>query len=632
MLDLKDSKILPHRLRPFHNIRAQLLDALIVGASYSFIFELRTISGSYDVNQVPFVLSAVLVTVLMMNIFGVYKRIWRYSSGYEITLLLKATAVSALILLLIAIWFAGNQVSFRVVISASLICFVGFAAVRYRSRLISGFAWRYRALVLNEYPKSSERVLIIGAGDVGQSLAMRLKYRYKDKRYKLVGFIDDDPAKVGMYVEGCRVLGTRHDIVRLATRHNVELIVVAIHNISGPRLREILSICEQTPALIKVVPDIFVGMNTSNQMMRPIEPQDLIGRHQVGRYEGIDFSTIIKRRVLVTGAAGSIGSELSRQICKYEPACLILVDNNESALHDLHIDLQAMHPQLKIVPFLVDVTQETSVEELFKQQSVDLVFHVAAYKHVPMLQQHPHQAIRNNIHGTLIIAKAAVAVSVERFVLISTDKAVKPSSVMGASKRICELILNFMSTRTDRTLFASVRFGNVLGSRGSVVPTFYRQLEQGGPLTVTSPDMTRYFMTIPEAANLIIHAAAITRGNDIFILKMGESVRILELAERIIRLRGLRPHIDIPVQFIGLRPGEKLHEELFYEHEMPLATEHPEILKVEPKSARVNGEIFWEYLDQLGQEVSENPALALESMMRFIANVEQPDRQVADRL
>jgi FlaA1/EpsC-like NDP-sugar epimerase len=605
------------------SLNAQLMDALLVVASYSIVFELRDLGTDSTLTaNVPFIVSAVLVNVLMLSIFGAYKRIWKYSSGYEITLLLNASLASSLVMVPLGLLWGRNLVPLSVVLAGNSACFVGFAAVRYRSRLISGAIWRYRALFFNEYPTHPERVLIIGAGELGQSLAMRLKHRQTDKHYSVVGFVDDDSSKLNMYVEGCRVLGTRHEIIQLVAKHHVDLIVVAIHNIAGHELREILSLCEQTSALIKVVPELFVGMNSSNHFMRPIEPEDLIGRRAIERYEGIDFSTILERRMMITGAAGSIGSELSRQLCQYQPTSLVLVDNNESALHDLYVDLQALNPGLEIVPILLDVTEPDRVKGAFAAHSPQIVFHVAAYKHVPMLEQHPVEAIRNNILGTVNVIQASADAGAERFVLISSDKAVNPSSVMGASKRICELILNCMSKADSKTLFASVRFGNVLGSRGSVVPTFTRQIERGGPITITSPEMTRYFMTLAEAANLIIHAAAITGGNDIFVLRMGESVRILELAERIIRLRGLRPYVDIPVMFTGARPGEKLHEELFYERENPQTTAHPEILKVEPGQIAVEAGWFWVQLEGLAAQVTERPDGAMETLQRFISSVE----------
>jgi FlaA1/EpsC-like NDP-sugar epimerase len=285
--------------------------------------------------------------------------------------------------------------------------------------------------------------------------------------------------------------------------------------------------------------------------------------------------------VLVTGAAGSIGSELSRQIASYDPTRLIILDNNESALHDLTLDLQVAYPQLALIPALVDITILQSITRVFATQAPQIVFHAAAYKHVPLLESHPKEALRVNVMGTRQLAELAQQHQVERFVLISTDKAVNPSSVMGASKRLGELTVHALcQNKACGTLFTVVRFGNVLGSRGSVVPIFTRQIEKGGPITVTHPEMTRYFMSISEAVNLVIHAACLTEGDDIFVLRMGEVVRILDIAERMVRLRGLRPYEDIEIQIVGIRPGEKMHEELHDPAENPVDTIHPYIMRL----------------------------------------------------
>jgi FlaA1/EpsC-like NDP-sugar epimerase len=456
-------------------------------------------------------------------------------------------------------------------------------------------------------------VLIIGAGESGQDLALRLKHRLPGNRYHVVGFIDDDPEKQNMYVEGCRVLGTRSDIVRLSNFYNVDLIVVAIHNVSGPDFREILSYCELTRALIKVVPDLeaLVTSRQTKALLRDVQVEDYIGRTVVSQHEDVDLSPVTGKVILVTGAAGSIGSELSRQIFHYHPKKVLVLDNNESGLHDLVTELKAAHPNAPVVPALIDITAPASLRAFFKEHKPQIVFHAAAYKHVPMLEFYPEQALRVNIHGTVNLAELSLNNGVERFVLISTDKAVCPSSVMGASKRVCELLLHALShSHIGNTIFTSVRFGNVLGSRGSVVPTFNRQIDSGGPVTVTHEEMTRYFMSIPEAVNLIIHAASMTQGDDIFVLRMGEVVRIVELAERMIRMRGLRPYIDIGIEFTGMRPGEKMHEALFNDHEKPLETLHPHIVKIEDWGNGFDLSLFLEGLGKLSHSFTSEHALS----------------------
>jgi FlaA1/EpsC-like NDP-sugar epimerase len=499
----------------------------------------------------------------------------------------------------------------------NLLALGGMIAVRYRSRLISGVEWRWRVLWRGEMPKAKTRVLIVGAGESGQALVWRLRHRFPNQEYAVVGFIDDDPDKQDMYIEGARVLGTRRDIQRMVDAFRVDLITVAMHNVSGADFREIIAECEKTKALIKVVPDILAAVQNQNHavLLRDVQIEDLIGRSVISRQEGIDLSLVSNRVVLVTGAAGSIGSELSRQVMLTDPQRIVLLDNNESGLHDLITELRARYPNIDVVPALVDVSLENGVRRVFEKHRPQLVFHAAAYKHVPMLEYYPSEALRVNISGTYNLAKLASEYLVERFVLISTDKAVNPSSIMGATKRVCELMVHMMSLQSkNATLFTAVRFGNVLGSRGSVVPTFNRQIDSGGPVTVTHREMMRYFMSIPEAVNLIIHAACLTAGDDIFILRMGEEVRILELAERMIRMRGLRPYVDIDIKVTGVRPGEKLNEELYTQTETPHPTLHPNIIRLNQWETRYTPASFWEEINRLTQSDALDADQALQQL------------------
>jgi FlaA1/EpsC-like NDP-sugar epimerase len=414
------------------------------------------------------------------------------------------------------------------------------------------------------------------------------------------------------------VLGTRHEIPALVDKHNVALIVLALHNITGQELRAILNICERTNAVIKSIPDLYGLLNAPNSMMlRDVQPEDLLGRSLVTRHAEVDLSPVTEKDVLISGAAGSIGSELSRQIMDFSPRRVILLDNNESGLHDLTIELRARFPSVTIEPVLVDVSNGAALERAFAQSSPQVIFHAAAYKHVPMLESSPYEALRVNVGGTANMTRLAARFGVERFVFISTDKAVNPSSVMGASKRLGELMLHACRQQGGTTLFTAVRFGNVLGSRGSVVPTFTRQIQNGGPVTITDREMTRYFMTIPEAVNLIIHAACLTCGDDIFLLHMGEVVRIVDLAERMIRLRGLRPYIDIDIVPTGIRPGEKLHEELYTSDEKLKDTIHPGIVQIESWHGQFDRDTFWRHIDSLGNQTGDAPVV-LGQLLRVI--------------
>jgi FlaA1/EpsC-like NDP-sugar epimerase len=598
--------------------RAATLDLMIVLAAYSIYIVTLGRSVMDGTNLINGALFGIIVSVVMLSmlyVFGIYHRIWERTSGHGISVIFNAVG-AATVIMVAANPLLDNILELTDIVIVNLMTLIGFIAVRYRSRLISGAEWRWKAIWHQEFPKSKEtRLLIVGAGEAGQTLAWRLKHRFINSDYRIMGFVDDDPEKQGMYVEGCRVLGGRFALPYLAETHNIDLIVVAIHNIGGPEFRDILNICAQTKARIKIVPDVFALMNAthSTTLLRDVQPEDLIGRNIVSQHDEVDMTPIINKVVLVTGAAGSIGSELSHQMSTYQPQKLLLLDANESNLHDLAVELSASNPDLELVPVLADITEREAIQAIYAEHRPQVVFHAAAYKHVPMLEKYPAQAVRVNVGGTKNVAELAQYYKAERFVLISTDKAVNPSSVMGASKRLCELMLHTLAEReNNNTLFASVRFGNVLGSRGSVVPTFNSQIAKGGPVTITHPEMTRYFMSISEAVNLVIHAACMTKGDDVYLLKMGETVKIIELAERMIRLRGMRPYKDIEIQFTGVRPGEKLHEELYNGSEQVFDTIHPGIIQL---MSYTKANISLQAVDTLLEEGLDDRADALTQLL-----------------
>ena len=600
--------------------RSALLDVVITWAAFLAVFFTRAVTTSLDLELGFYSLLAVtFVNLVALYSFGVYDRIWSRTSGHGVTVLIYAVVAATVVLSLADIIFSPRPVPLSVLLVGNMLALVGYVGIRYRSRLISGLTWRWRAVWHHEFPRSDIRILIIGAGNSGQTLALRMRYPQRDASYKIVGYIDDDPGKQGLYVEGYRILGTRQQIKELVETRHVDLIAFAIHNIEGDDFREILSICEQTKAKIKVVPDILADLNDKSAvaLLRDVQADDLLGRSEIARHEGVDLSPVEQKVILVTGAAGSIGSELSRQIVTYEPVRVILLDNNESGLHDLLLDLQERHPEVELIPALVDISLCDELHRVFARYRPQVVFHAAAYKHVPMLEHSPHEALRVNVRGTANLMALAHEFAVERFVFISTDKAVNPTSVMGASKRLGELMLHASALEGASTRFAAVRFGNVLGSRGSVVPTFTRQIQHGGPITITDEQMTRYFMTIPEAANLIIHAACITEGDDIYLLKMGETVRIVDLAERMIRMRGLRPYVDIAIVSTGIRPGEKLHEELFAESEAPMPTVHPGIVQLKSWQPGFDSQQFRRQTEDLLTQPGDGPEV-LRRIMQVI--------------
>ncbi len=591
-------KRLKHRVKWY--LSWFVVDTIIISFSYIISFYIRSSIGSYQsLTDMPlFNVFTVGITISYMYMFGGYHRIWARTSGEEVTLIIAAVFASLVTVLGVEIAILGQRpLPISVVVFANFLALIGFVMARYRSRAIRGLQWRWRLIWKHEIPLPTTRVLIIGAGESGENVARRLKNRtYDGRRYTVVGFIDDDEAKQNRYVLGCKVLGQRQNIPDIVVSQYVHLIVFAIHNITGQEFRDILSYCEKTNARIKVAPDVIAFMNDLNgsPLLRDLTAEDYLGRKQIGKNKDIDFSPIMGKRVLVTGAAGSIGSELCRQLVQdYKPEMLLMVDINESGIYDLMADLKSQFQEdVEIIDVLCDITHRQEVENVVAKYRPEVIFHAAAYKHVPMLERYPQQSIRVNIEGTLNVAECAVQYDVERFVLISTDKAVDPTSVMGASKRICELLVLSIAMQTNTTIFTAVRFGNVLGSRGSVVPIFQRQLEVGGPLTVTHPDMKRYFMSIKEAANLILHASCLTRNQDLFILKMGEEISILELARRMIRQRGLRPDVDIKIEFTGIRDGEKLQEVLQNGFEKSEATVHPDIIKLYTVSENFDAELF----------------------------------------
>ena len=593
------------------------IDTIIIVAAFLGALYVRSTTATIDFVQASkFLFLVVPVQLAALYFAGVYHRLWSKTSGHGVTVLLYAVAAATLFDLARALSENPRSMPMSVVLLANFLAFSGFVVVRYRSRLVSAASWRWRAIWNEEFPKSKTRVLIVGADENGQALAVRLKYRLHDQDSNVIGFVDDSAEKQGMIIEDCPVLGEWDDIPRLAKKHLIDLIVIAEDNIRGAEFRKLLEYCDQTEARIQVMPNLDSLMATtshSGTLLRDVQAEDLLGRNPISRHSSVDLTPLKHKTVLVTGAAGSIGSELCRQLVGFEPVRLLLLDNNESGLHDLEIELSARSaPNVILTSLLADITNDATVVRVFESYRPDIVFHAAAYKHVPMLQSHPREALRVNVGGTFLLAEVAQAYKVERFVLVSTDKAVNPSSVMGASKRACERIIYSLSKRViNETLFTSVRFGNVLGSRGSVVPTFNRQIDSGGPVTVTHPDVTRYFMTIPEAVNLVLHAACMTDGDDVFILNMGETVLIRELAQRMIRLRGLRPDKDITIEYTGMRPGEKLHEELYDQAEMPVDTIHPHIIKL------CNGIVVLNTIQFLAE--------VREGLRRSIADGEVPD-------
>ncbi len=523
----------------------------------------------------------VLFQYVMLSVHGVPRFAWRYVSIREAQWVVSAIAASTAVLvsLRLLMGLVGGYGQFLMIpLGVLAMNFVmassGIVGVRVLRRIIAEGTER-RQLACG--PVEQVRTLLLGAGQGGVMISREIALR-PDLGFKAVGFLDDDAHKVGTQVNGLRVLGSIDQIADIAAAHRVEHALIAIATASSKEMRRIALLCQDAGLETKIIPGLheIVGGHVNLSRLRKVAIEDLLGREQVDLDDEAIASVVQDRVAMVTGAGGSIGSELCRQLCRYRPERLVLVEKSENSLFEIHRELLGGFPHIQLIPVLGDICDVPRMDRVFREHQPHTVFHAAAHKHVPMIEWNPGEAIKNNVIGTRVIADLADAHGVSEFVMISTDKAVNPSSVMGASKRVAEIYIQALSQRSE-TKFVAVRFGNVLGSAGSVVPIFKRQIADGGPVTVTHPDMRRYFMTIPEAAQLVLQAASMGDGGEIFILDMGEPVKIVDLARDLIRLSGLEPDEDIEIEFTGMRPGEKLYEELSVDAEEAANTKHPKI-------------------------------------------------------
>lgn len=528
--------------------------------------------------------------------FGIQRGLWRYVGIHDLGRILWASIASTLVLLGL-IHFAFGWVSYP----RSVIIMTGLFSGMYLAGIRLAVRW-FREW-LQVLSPTARRVLVVGAGNAGE-LLIRDMQSDVESRYRPVGLVDDDPLKRRMRVHGVPVVGTIADIPFLTSRLIVHEIIVALPSASTTVKQRILAASEGCKVPIKLLPNVkqLLSDPAALRQVRPMSLEDLLQREPVQMDRQELHPLLEGKRVLVTGAGGSIGSELCRQIAHYRPACLVLFERYENGLYALDMELRARFPYLAIVPAVGDATLFDRVTEVLRQTSPDIVFHAAAHKHVPLMELNPKEAVRNNIFGTKVVAEAALAAGVDRFVLISTDKAVNPSSVMGVTKRIAEELIQNLN-ETGRTRCSVVRFGNVLGSNGSVVPLFAEQIRMGGPVTVTHPDIKRFFMTIPEAVQLVLQASVLGQGGDVFVLDMGEQIRVADLARNMIVLSGLVPDRDIHIAYTGLRPGEKLYEELFEESEQVEPTAHNKIRRA-VKTSRLNSDRLAQSLRMLDETLN----------------------------
>ncbi len=555
---------------------AVLAAALLTAYLLRFEFVLTPQNWDRLVAQVPLVL---LVQLTAMLAFGAYSFIWRYVGLGELWAFLKASVVAGLVLVVIRLFVPLAlrlwQVPLSIIVMDTVFAFSGIVGLRVIRRTLYE---RYeKGLTEKGHNGKKAPVLLVGAGRAGLMTAKEIQGR-GDLALDIRGFVDDDPEKQGAVVQGVKVLGTTRELPRLVAELGIDHVIVTIAKASRRQIRRIVEICDSVPVRAKIIPGLYEILDDKVEIsrIRNIEIEDLLGRDPV-RLEEDEIAAFLKgKAVMVTGAGGSIGSEIARQVARFEPSSLLLVERAEFALFNIDRELRQAWPERAIVPLVADVGDEARMQWVMRQYRPAVIFHAAAHKHVPMMETNPTEAAKNNVLGTWTTGRLAGDMEAEAFVLISTDKAVRPTSVMGASKRAAELVIQDLDARY-RTRFLAVRFGNVMGSAGSVIPIFREQIRRGGPVTVTHPDMVRYFMTIPEASQLVMQAGAMGRGGEIFILDMGEPVRILDMAKDMIALSGLKPFEDIDIVFSGIRPGEKLFEELETVGEHIEKTRHPKI-------------------------------------------------------
>ena len=564
------------------NVLLILIDILIIISCY--IASILFLNVPIDNIKVLVVQIAVVVIVyqIFLNIFRMYQNMMRYEVGKDYIKYIISAFLSMIILSIVYKAFSLEYINLKVNVLSGVLIAGTFVMYRLAGRsILSRRMSKYEKINKNQDNKANN-LLIIGAGMGAREIIIAIKNNMRDK-YNIVGIIDDDISKINHYILGIKVLGTRYDIPKIAKEKNVDLIFFAINKIDAVSRRKILEICQETGVKTRVLPTTEEVINKQGAMnsLRDVQIEDLLGRDPV-HLDNKNINSLIKNKtVLVTGGGGSIGSELCRQIVKYDPKRLVILDIYENNLYDIEMELRAEYPKLNLEAIVASVRDKARLNNVFETYKPEIVFHAAAHKHVPLMEKSPLEAIHNNVFGTYNVVNCADEYGVEKFVLISTDKAVNPTNIMGASKRVCEMIVQ-AKNKVSKTEYVAVRFGNVLGSNGSVIPLFKKQIERGGPVTVTHKDITRFFMTIPEAVQLILQAVTYAKGGEIFVLDMGEPVKIYDLAVSLIKLLGYEPNVDIPIEITGLRPGEKLYEEILMSEEGLTSTKHDKIFISKP--------------------------------------------------
>lgn len=570
-----DRKRLAIELVLFDIIAIQL--AAFLAILTRFEFRIHTIEPLFIDTLVHYAVLNTFCSICIFAAYRMYSTLWSFASIMDFFNVVKAVLISSVF------QFIGIHMLAWPIPRSFIVLYIGWLGIvtvfpRMMIRILRGG----RRIPLQAIGKQAIPVMLIGAGEAGSIILQEFK-NSKFVEKEIVCVIDDDPKKWGTFIHGVPVVGGRRKITQSVVRFGIQEIVLAIPTLKPHERKNIINICQQTGCKMSTLPGIYqlINCDVKVSMLRDVQIEDLLGREAVRTDLESIMSYVKDQKVMVTGGGGSIGSELCRQIADDQPKQLIIIDNYENAAYELQMELGRKHPELDVIVLIVSVQNRRKIREIFEQYKPDLVFHAAAHKHVPLMEYSPCEAIKNNVFGTMNVASEANRSGVKRMVLISTDKAVRPTNIMGVSKRICEMVIQTYNQRS-KTEYVAVRFGNVLGSNGSVVPLFKQQIREGGPVTVTHPDIIRYFMTIPEAVSLVLQAGAYAQGGEIFILDMGEPVKILDLAENMIRLSGLVPGEDIEIKFTGLRPGEKLYEELLIDDDNKKETANKRIFIGQP--------------------------------------------------
>ena len=582
--------------------------ASFLGLFVRFDLNISKIPPEYARAALEFLPYYILASLVIFFLARMYSTMWSVAGVREALHVVAACGLASLVQI------AGMMLlQLSVPRSFFLVSFAALCAKELGIRL------SYRVVISlfgNHSKKAAKRIMIVGAGTSG-SVILKEMTTSSLVNGCVVCFVDDDKNKAGKFLNGVPVAGNRNDIPRLAEEYKIDEIYIAIPSASAKERKAIIEICRETGCQVKILPGIYQLINgeVSIAKLRNVEIEDLLGRDPIRVNLDEIMGYVSGKVVLVTGGGGSIGSELCRQVASHNPKQLIIFDIYENNAYDIQLELKEKYPDLDLVVLIGSVRNTHRIETVFEQYRPDIVYHAAAHKHVPLMEDSPNEAIKNNVFGTYKTAKAADKYGTKRFVLISTDKAVNPTNIMGASKRMCEMVVQMMNARS-KTDFVAVRFGNVLGSNGSVIPLFKKQIEQGGPVTVTHPDIIRYFMTIPEAVSLVLQAGAYAKGGEIFVLDMGEPMKILDLAKNLIRLSGYEPDVDIPIIFTGLRPGEKLYEELLMDEEGLQDT--PNKLIHIGKPIEFDMERFEEQLEELYPIANQDGDRIREAVMKIV--------------